>query len=462
MYGSMTLDLTRLLSRLRIFDQRRLRPIVFVSLMMLTLSGWALGQERQPSRVTSVRPTLRLQVVDRDAEGVLAPVPHARVSITAGSGRQIAARQADANGWYAADLGSGDFLVDISAPGRQSARLEVMYEPETGLFHVRRDDPPLFRLLEPAVRLRPTLLRAADGDSPEPGEPQQGWDLGSPKLYSGNQGGSPPSPKIDQVSKPPNGPLNQLIPHQGALSTLVAGSGPKPDLSVKAVQPQVVKTLSQYVGDIKVAVTITNVGTAPFDFSNAHLAFYNGPYLEGKKTLGKLPAGASTQFDTTLSVSYFPPHGAKAYGDGLVKIEYDPKTKAPGKAHIDNDFQNNTQTFSHAPLEVSLANVFRDGYRKNLLKYINQHRGQNGAKPLVLDSTLNQSSQKHSVWMKSIGVAKHKPNTYTAENVYDGSMNPQSCFTQWKGSAGHNKNMLGGWTKIGIGQEGGYVTAQFQ
>jgi uncharacterized protein YkwD len=111
-----------------------------------------------------------------------------------------------------------------------------------------------------------------------------------------------------------------------------------------------------------------------------------------------------------------------------------------------------------------------------LLRLINQHRQANGQGPLSMDSSLTKAAQDHTDWMQATGTFSHtgkngssmgdriqavggQPNP-SAENIAESST-PQSAFNLWRNSAGHNRNMLGAYRKVGIGYKGGYWTAVF-
>jgi uncharacterized protein YkwD len=117
------------------------------------------------------------------------------------------------------------------------------------------------------------------------------------------------------------------------------------------------------------------------------------------------------------------------------------------------------------------------GNRAELLRLINQHRQANGLAPLSMDASLTRAAQDHSVWMQSTGTFSHtgkggssmldriraaggRPTSAYAENIARNS-SPQGVFDSWKNSAGHNRNMLGAYTKVGLGRQGDYYTAVF-
>ncbi|KXK26463.1 MAG: Cysteine-rich secretory protein family protein [candidate division WS6 bacterium OLB20] len=116
-------------------------------------------------------------------------------------------------------------------------------------------------------------------------------------------------------------------------------------------------------------------------------------------------------------------------------------------------------------------------FTQTLLCLINNHRQQNGKGTLMLHGAMSQAAQDHSDWMSANATLSHTGEggsspwdrcadagtTCDAENVAQNS-NPtaQNIFNQWKNSSGHNENMLGSHTRIGIGISDGYATAVFQ
>jgi len=115
--------------------------------------------------------------------------------------------------------------------------------------------------------------------------------------------------------------------------------------------------------------------------------------------------------------------------------------------------------------------------RGELLRLINQHRQANGKGPLSMDSRLNKAAQEHTDWMKATGTFSHTGKNgssfferieaaggpsqgASAENIALNST-AQAVFNAWRNSSGHNRNMLGSYSRIGIGSNGRYFTAVF-
>lgn len=111
-----------------------------------------------------------------------------------------------------------------------------------------------------------------------------------------------------------------------------------------------------------------------------------------------------------------------------------------------------------------------DAEEADLLARINVYRQQNGTRPLALSPTLIRAAR----WMSGDMAANRRfnhtdsqgrdpfarmtnfgytANTYKAENIAAGEATAAGTFAQWKGSAGHNMNMLSPhYTVIGIGR----------
>lgn len=101
----------------------------------------------------------------------------------------------------------------------------------------------------------------------------------------------------------------------------------------------------------------------------------------------------------------------------------------------------------------------------DVLTYTNKYRQSKGLTVLKQHKGLNEIAQKHSEDMASgkedFGhsgfkkrgekVRKIFESCTMAENVAYGATTGQEVVEQWKGSAGHKKNMLGNYTYIGIG-----------
>jgi uncharacterized protein YkwD len=126
-------------------------------------------------------------------------------------------------------------------------------------------------------------------------------------------------------------------------------------------------------------------------------------------------------------------------------------TPAPAQA-------NSTSSYCATAEEVKLLNL------------INDYRAANDLDPLVLTQTLGAAAEHHSIdmadnnyfshtlsdgttWSKNMSNHGYTFTTYRAENLAAGSSTANGAFLQWKGSPGHNANMLNPRYKaIGVGQ----------
>jgi uncharacterized protein YkwD len=111
-----------------------------------------------------------------------------------------------------------------------------------------------------------------------------------------------------------------------------------------------------------------------------------------------------------------------------------------------------------------------DAGELQLLDLINGYRAQNGLAPLVTDARLNASADwfandmaNDNYWASNHRDNEDPPrspgqraaafgfNAPVGENLAAGYVTPQAAFDAWRGSAGHNANMLGNYVGIGIG-----------
>lgn len=106
------------------------------------------------------------------------------------------------------------------------------------------------------------------------------------------------------------------------------------------------------------------------------------------------------------------------------------------------------------------ADTSLDSEELQFLELINDYRVQNDLGPLVFSDTLNQAAAWKSAHMASNDYFAHddaiidrgfverlrdcgySANTWLAENIAAGNDTAEETFEQWRGSAGHNANML--------------------
>ncbi|MEZ4598965.1 MAG: CAP domain-containing protein [Syntrophotaleaceae bacterium] len=107
-------------------------------------------------------------------------------------------------------------------------------------------------------------------------------------------------------------------------------------------------------------------------------------------------------------------------------------------------------------------------FESSLRALINDYREQNSRGRLAVDNLLNDLAREHSENMQASGVMSHDGfnDRYNrsgyrtcVENVGWGYSTPQAMFEGWRGSSGHNANMLnGGIGWAGISRVGSYIT----
>jgi len=108
---------------------------------------------------------------------------------------------------------------------------------------------------------------------------------------------------------------------------------------------------------------------------------------------------------------------------------------------------------------------------------LNQFRMRSGLRPLVIDLLLVLVSRGHSGDMQRFGFFSHNSpvsgkGSFTsragqlgasasAENIYMGSYSGNAANNAWINSSGHRANMLGGYSRVGVGRIGGFFTQMF-
>jgi uncharacterized protein YkwD len=116
---------------------------------------------------------------------------------------------------------------------------------------------------------------------------------------------------------------------------------------------------------------------------------------------------------------------------------------------------------------TSVADYCAAPVDQEFLTLINNYRAQNGRGALAMSQTLGAAAQHHAIDMATTGTLSHTlsdgtdwlqniinhgyPYSYRSENIAWGYGSAQTVFDAWKGSAGHNTNMLNdGFGAIGI------------
>jgi uncharacterized protein YkwD len=208
----------------------------------------------------------------------------------------------------------------------------------------------------------------------------------------------------------------------------------------------------------------------------------------------------SSFFEPEKSVEYSPIQNPSNYYVSDVRIqpiiepepEYTPPT--PQKPIPEVVIQSNPEPIYEAlppeptpeptpPPVINNNNVYSDfgcvtAPSQQMLELVNQHRINNGVGTLRMSSDISGVACAHSKWMNSTGNFSHTGvngsdpfqrceragTSCNAENVaFNTSGSIIDLFNQFKGSPGHNANMLdGSYTEVGIGFENIYVTQDFR
>ncbi|MDO4570781.1 MAG: CAP domain-containing protein [Planctomycetia bacterium] len=124
--------------------------------------------------------------------------------------------------------------------------------------------------------------------------------------------------------------------------------------------------------------------------------------------------------------------------------------------------------------EISLA-IDREEARA--IEGLNRFRMRSGLRPCIIDILLVFASRGHSNDMRRHGFFSHNSpiggkGSFTmrarqhgasasAENIYMGSSNGMAANSAWINSSGHRANMLGGFSRVGVGRSGGHFTQMF-
>lgn len=106
---------------------------------------------------------------------------------------------------------------------------------------------------------------------------------------------------------------------------------------------------------------------------------------------------------------------------------------------------------------------------------LNNYRAEKGLGKVSLNASLSQVALSHSTWMNQTGIFSHTGLDGSrltercsaagvqclAENLADGILDADKLLLSWRANAGHNKNLLGPYTTVGMGVSGSYVTLLF-
>jgi uncharacterized protein YkwD len=129
-------------------------------------------------------------------------------------------------------------------------------------------------------------------------------------------------------------------------------------------------------------------------------------------------------------------------------------------------------TSSPTPTQLPVGSCTSGSFNNSFLSLLNTYRQSQGLNTLSIESKLTNAAYSHSYWMANGGGMSHTGangsspwdrcktagTTCDAENIAYGSSDSSVVFDMWKNSAGHNANMLGSHSVIGICVVGGYST----
>jgi uncharacterized protein YkwD len=114
-------------------------------------------------------------------------------------------------------------------------------------------------------------------------------------------------------------------------------------------------------------------------------------------------------------------------------------------------------TTTLAATTTTVSGGFNSGYEGSFASLINDHRASSGLSPLSRDSSLDAEARAWSQTMASNGGLSHSdlgrflpPWSSVGENVGVGA-SVSSIFNGLTNSSGHNANMLGDFTHLGVG-----------
>ena len=118
---------------------------------------------------------------------------------------------------------------------------------------------------------------------------------------------------------------------------------------------------------------------------------------------------------------------------------------------------SSTTTLAPVTTTAPPSGGFNPGHESSFASLINSHRTANGLTALSRDSGLDAEARAWSQQMAASGVLSHSnlgrflpPWSSVGENVaFGGSVS--SIFGGLSASSGHNANMLGGFTHLGVG-----------
>jgi len=247
-----------------------------------------------------------------------------------------------------------------------------------------------------------------------------------------------------------------------------------PDPAIISLDYQIIRMKNNFVIDqLLIYGRVGNIGNERFS-RGGKICLLRGSTPIDEKYFQKLEPGESLKFEFITSDSFlFTSQGPK------MEIEYFLEIVFCGYMErleeIDGNLKNNRISLSGKQIALSAYLHYLQNYRIEFLDLINQYRLSNGCPALNLDNCLNIVAQEHSEWMKLNTTFSHSGKNGSnhqvrcqqagcrcrAENLYEGGMHPLEALKAWQSSSSHNANLLGNFTRIGIGICGGWVTTIF-
>lgn len=82
----------------------------------------------------------------------------------------------------------------------------------------------------------------------------------------------------------------------------------------------------------------------------------------------------------------------------------------------------------------------------------NKVRAEHGLPALKYDEGMGKLAQEHTEWMCDTHNHVHSNLPYAENIAYGTSLSPDSVVRQWMDSPGHKANILGNYTRIGVGR----------
>lgn len=93
---------------------------------------------------------------------------------------------------------------------------------------------------------------------------------------------------------------------------------------------------------------------------------------------------------------------------------------------------------------------------------LNKYRESRGLKDLVPDMSLMATAREQSRIMIHRGMNHGYTSGWSGENIAVGQRNPREVTQTWINSSGHRTNMIGNWSKVGVGGIQRSWTQQFK